>query len=105
MIAALLSRMSSGGIRVKRLSPRFLERRIHGERVHLELGRDEMVPFKDEPAAGHRLLGGHEIGRGQHTEIHMPSHEQSRSILSAIYVLGVVFIWFCPETTGLSERR
>ena len=27
------------------------------------------------------------------------------SILSAIYLAGVVFIWFCPETTGLEERR
>jgi MFS family permease len=26
------------------------------------------------------------------------------SILSAIYLVGVVFIWFCPETTGLEER-
>jgi hypothetical protein len=50
MIAALLIKTSSGGIRAKDLPFRFLERRVHRQGIHLECRGRRMVAFKDEPA-------------------------------------------------------
>ena len=48
----------------------------------------ERVPFKDEPAASHCLLGIHEVGQGQAAKIHMTPHDRGEFRSQGQPVLG-----------------
>jgi hypothetical protein len=56
IIAALLSRISSGGASTEHLPPRSLQRRIHRQGRHREAGRFGPVPLAEDSAHRDRLL-------------------------------------------------